>query len=691
MLDHDFERLRQRVAELEIANVALVQKIEHFEESDVGLRLGEQRYRSLVEVITEIVWNTPASGEFEVEQPRWSEFTGQTFAELRGWGWLNAVHPDDQPETARIWSAAVASRSLYVVEHRLRRYDGYFRNMSVRAVPILDERGAIREWVGVHTDVTAQREAEAALREAKAMAEAANQAKSDFLANMSHEIRTPMNGILGMTELALDTELTPEQRRYLELVKSSADSLLLVVNDILDFSKIEAGKLELEAIAFSLRDRLGDTLKTLALRAHAQGLELACHFAPDVPDALVGDPGRLGQIIINLVGNAIKFTGEGEVVLWVRMLLGSPAQRDGGQNPWEDGEGHARGGAGSAELVTLSFAVSDTGPGIPREKQSRLFQPFTQADSSTTRQFGGTGLGLSIAKRLVDLMGGEIGFESEPGRGSTFHFTATLARQAAAGKEAGALPNCLRGLRILVVDDNATNRMILEEMLTRWGMIVAVADSAAPAEAAMMRAAAEGSKFAMVLSDVMMPGVDGFQFAENIMQNADLAGTPVILLSSADRQPNAARCRQAGVASYLSKPVKQSELLDAILAALDRLADGASSAGGARDRPSLASALCQTRPLTLLLVEDNATNQLLAVTLLEKAGHAVATAGNGKDALDILSQRRFDAILMDVQMPEMDGFEATKRIREARAKQRRAHADHRHDGQRTDGRPRTLP
>ncbi len=310
MLDQDIERLRQRVAELETANGALVQKIEQFHESEAGLRLGEQRYRSLVEAMTAIVWNTPASGEFEVEQPRWSEFTGQTFAELRHWGWLNAVHPDDQPETARIWSAAVASRSLYVVEHRLRRHDGCYRNMSVRAVPILDECGAIREWVGVHTDVTAQREAEAALRVAKAMAEAANQAKSDFLANMSHEIRTPMNGILGMTELALDTELTREQRRYLELVKSSADSLLWIVNDILDFSKIEAGKLELEATAFSLRDRLGDTLKTLALRAHKKGLELACHSAPDVPDALVGDPGRLGQIIINLVGNAIKFTGE---------------------------------------------------------------------------------------------------------------------------------------------------------------------------------------------------------------------------------------------------------------------------------------------------------------------------------------------------------------------------------------------
>ena len=305
------ERFPKRIAELE-------QELEDLRRTVQELRYGEQRFRSLVEATTAIVWNTPASGEFEVEQPRWSAFTGQTFEELKGWGWLNAVHPDDRQHTARVWSAAVASRSIYEVEHRLRRYDGVYRHMMVRAVPILDDHGAIREWVGVHTDVHVQREAEAALREAKAMAEAASRAKSEFLANMSHEIRTPMNGILGMTELALDTELTVEQRRYLELVKTSADALLVVINDILDFSKIEAGKLDIEALPFFLRDRLGDTMKTLALRAHQKGLELACHIAPDVPDGLIGDPGRLGQVIINLVGNAVKFTERGEVVVEVR-------------------------------------------------------------------------------------------------------------------------------------------------------------------------------------------------------------------------------------------------------------------------------------------------------------------------------------------------------------------------------------
>ena len=308
----------ERLAELEAVNESLRREIKQLQESETVLRLGEQRFRSLVEAITAIVWSTPASGEFTNEQPRWTDFTGQTFEQLKGWGWLDAVHPDDQPETARVWSAAVASRSLYHVEHRLRRHDGVYRHMLVRAVPILDGDGTICEWVGVHTDVTDQKESVAILREAMSMAEAANEAKSHFLANMSHEIRTPMNGILGMTELALDTELTLEQRRYLELVKSSADSLLMIVNDILDFSKIEAGKLELDAIPFSLRDRLGDAMKTLALRAHRKGLELACRYADRVPDSLVGDPGRLGQIIINLVGNAIKFTEQGEVVLSVR-------------------------------------------------------------------------------------------------------------------------------------------------------------------------------------------------------------------------------------------------------------------------------------------------------------------------------------------------------------------------------------
>ncbi len=658
----------ERLAELEAANERLRREVQQLHESEMVLRLGEKRFRSLVEAITAIVWSTPASGEFVVEQPRWTDFTGQTFEQLRGWGWLEAVHPEDQPETARVWSAAVASRSLYHVEHRLRRHDGEYRHMLVRAVPILNEDGTICEWVGVHTDVTDQKESVSLLREAKALAEATNEAKSHFLANMSHEIRTPMNGILGMTELALDTELTLEQRRYLELVKSSADSLLMIVNDILDFSKIEAGKLELDAIPFSLRDRLGDAMKTLALRAHRKGLELACRYADDVPDALLGDPGRLGQIIINLVGNAIKFTEQGEVVLSVRgaQTDADVASRARHEQTAEREDAH-RADAKPIEtdgVVTLEFAVRDTGIGITPGNHSYLFEPFTQADTSTTRRFGGTGLGLTITKRLVELMGGRVWFESEPGAGSTFHFTANFGLQGTGSAEKVSKQPDLAGLRVLAVDDNATNRLILHELLTRWGMAPVVVESAVRALEAMKEAVALGTPFAVVVSDMMMPEVDGFALAEQIRRHPDFAGTVVIMLSSADRQVDAARWRRAGVASYLIKPVKPSELFEAIVNSVDLVVRSHRPSTVPSKRPGPAVARSRLRPLRLLLVEDNATNQVLALLLLEREGHTVQTARNGREALAILETQAFDAVLMDVQMPEMDGFEATSQIRE---------------------------
>jgi PAS domain S-box-containing protein len=601
-----------------------------------ALRQEEQRFRSLIEATTAIVWNTPASGEFEAEQPGWSAFTGQTFEQLKGCGWLDAVHPDDRPNTAKVWSAAVASRSLYQVEHRLRRHDGEYRHMLVRAVPILTKEDGIREWVGVHTDIDAEKQAEAAMREAKDAALAATRSKSEFLANMSHEIRTPLNGIIGMAELTLDTELSPEQREYVGMVKLSADHLLTVINDILDFSKIEAGKLELDLVDFNLRDTLDDTVATLAMRAHKKGLELAGHVALDVPDALLGDPHRLCQVVVNLIGNAIKFTDAGEVVLRVEV------------------QSHSEHG------TTLHFAVSDTGIGITPDQQQKLFRAFSQADTSTTRKYGGTGLGLAISARLVEMMGGEIWLDSRIGHGSTFHFTARLSpARGPVARPAPAEPALLSGLSVLVVDDNTTNRFILHEMLTNWGMKPTVVEAGREALSVLEQARKAGAPFGLVLLDAMMPEMDGFTLARRIKQDPDLEVVTLMMLSSANRGEDAARCRELGVATYLTKPVRQSTLLDAIMTSL-----GSSAGVARRDAPAALRDVQQPRcKLRLLLAEDNAVNQRLAVSLLEKRGHQVVVVANGQDAVEAFEHGRFDAVLMDVQMPEMDGFEATAKIR----------------------------
>jgi PAS domain S-box-containing protein len=594
----------------------------------VERKRAESELKALFHMSRDMLCIAGFDGYFRRLNPAWQETLGYTLDELRSRPYVEFVHPDDRGLTAREAGSISGGQPTLRFENRYLHKDGSYRWLSWTATPQV-ELGLI---YAVARDVTHAKQAALELRQAHEAAEAASRAKSDFLANVSHEIRTPMNAVIGMAELLLDTPLRSVQREYLLALKDSAESLMGLIGDLLDFSRIEAGRLELDAEPFELRDVLGDTLRTLGVRAHQKGLELVSRIAPEVPSLVVGDAARLRQVVVNLVGNAIKFTAEGEVLLEVSRL-----EHD----------------AGSA---LLRFAVSDTGIGIAKEQQQRIFDAFEQADSSTTRLYGGTGLGLAIASRIVTAMRGQLRVESDPGKGSRFHFDLRL--QTPREQEARRpLEQRLRGLRVLVVDDNETNRRILGETLSHWRMRPTLADGCRPALAALTRAAARGKPFPLALVDANMPEADGFQLVERLRRRRALSRTRVLMLTSGPRPGDERRARALGVACYLIKPVKQSDLLDRILDALREPRQGGVRAAAPQPRAG-------GRRLRVLVAEDNEVNQRVASGMLERAGHRAVVVPNGRRALEALARDSFDLVLMDVQMPELDGLEATAAVRE---------------------------
>jgi PAS domain S-box-containing protein len=636
---------------------------------EVTQRQGDARFRTVVDHVLEGIITMDERGEIVTANPAAERLVGVGAGELLGKPVAQLVPEEYRPAHERGLARYLATGESHVLGKTLEltalRADG--TTVPVELSISEFRVGERRFFTGILRDITLRVQAERERTRAREAAEAASRAKSEFLANMSHEIRTPMNGILGMTDLALATDLTREQREYIQMARASAESLLQVINDILDFSKIEARKLHLECLDFSLREVVGDLMKTLGLRARSRRVELAWHIPPEVPDELAGDYGRLRQVLVNLVGNALKFTEEGEVVLDVSHVshplpAPPPRPRPVADPGGEEGKGNGDGEQERGEEVLLRFCVRDTGIGIPEDKQRRIFEAFTQADASTTRRYGGTGLGLAISAQLVELMGGRLTLASEAGKGSTFTFTARL-RRARGPLPAKQPKRELRGLKVLIVDDHETNRRIFAETVASWGMApTAVADAGAALEA-LLAAAASAAPFALVLLDAMMPDVDGLDLARRIREQPALRDTTLLLLTSAALVPEGARDPGLRIAACLLKPVKQSELLEAIQGALRLPAPQADALPPAP--PPAAPAL------RVLLAEDNPVNQRLALRLLEKQGHKVEVVATGVAALEALERGTFDVVLMDVQMPEMDGLEATRRYRQREGQGRR--------------------
>ena len=600
--------------------------------AEEALRKSEERYRLVARATDETIWDSDILADEQI----WNGAVETMFGyppEQRtstAW-WEDHIHPEDRERILASVDAALEGGEVWSAEYRFRRADGAYSTVVDRAYVVRDAEGRPVRMIGSMSDITGRKQYERELRVAREEAERANRAKSEFLANMSHEIRTPMNGILGMSELLLDTRLSEEQREFAETVRLSGQNLMMIINDILDFSKIEAGAMRLETIDLDLRSTVEDVTVLLGGRAQDKGLELASLVEQDVPEALRGDPVRLRQILTNLLSNAVKFTDEGEVIVRVELVD-------------EDDES-----------ATVRFEVSDTGIGISREQQQRLFMAFTQADASTTRRYGGTGLGLAISKQLVNLMGGEMGVKSEPGAGSTFSFTVTLEKQPEYVRPARDVPTDLAGRRALVVDDNRTNRTILEKQLSTWGVRTTGVEGG-PEALDELRTSEEPYDLAVL--DMQMPGMDGMELARRIKADPDLSRIRLVLLTSMGRRGEGEEASQSGIEAYLTKPVRQSELYDALVTVMS---------GTAPEEKRLVTLHNLRRQKAgthrVLIAEDNPVNQKVAQRMLENLGYPVDVVGDGREALEALAGTTYDAVLMDVQMPGMDGYRATRQIR----------------------------
>jgi two-component system sensor histidine kinase/response regulator len=596
--------------------------------------LGEVGYRTILDQIEDACAVVDLTGHYRYVNNAFCRLFGRSRETLVGTSFRDNSKSDERIKKLRhVYSQVYQSGNPIKAFEYQTTVNGVVKSLEQSISLDRDASGRPIGFMTIIRDCTERALAQQELAKAKEAAENATKAKSEFLANMSHEIRTPMNGIIGMTALALDSELTPYQADCLGAVKSSAESLLTILNDILDFSKIESRKLEIEMVPFSLADTVSDALKPLAVRAHEKGLELLCDIAPDVPAGIVGDPVRVKQVITNLVGNAVKFTERGHVMVSVR----EDARTDG--------------------CTMLHFAVSDTGIGIPADKQQTIFEAFSQADGSTTRRFGGTGLGLAISTTLVQMMGGRISVESTPGTGSTFHFT--MAFDVVDLSDTPPDRSRLAELRVLIVDDNPLNRRILEAQTTNWRMRPTVVDGGRAALDALTLAAGQGQPFGLVLLDANMPDLDGFDIAEQVSRRPQLAGSTIMMLSSSGLEGDVSRCKALGIAAYLTKPIKASDLFDAICRTLDRTPIAAPHSVHTKSATPSAPA----RLARVLVAEDNIVNQRVALGLLSRRGHAVTVVNNGREAVDALASHTFDLVLMDVQMPEMGGFEATAAIR----------------------------